>query len=75
MRIGTFMGRKMIKAMASDSSVLMNGPQKVTVMNNGDVHDMDLHHKEASLDYLCNLSPHRLHLVSVLIPIFIICRF
>ncbi|KAG8373922.1 hypothetical protein BUALT_Bualt11G0075600 [Buddleja alternifolia] len=49
-RIGAFMGRKMIKSNAS---------QKVKGINidETDEEGMDLH--EASLDYLCNLSPHR----------------
>uniref|UniRef100_A0A7N0U6W1 L-arabinokinase n=1 Tax=Kalanchoe fedtschenkoi TaxID=63787 RepID=A0A7N0U6W1_KALFE len=56
-RIGTFMGRKMIKTIAA--SML---PQS----SNGDLHQSDLEddgielfEAESSLDYLCNLSPHR----------------
>ncbi|XP_011077667.1 L-arabinokinase [Sesamum indicum] len=61
-RIGTFMGRKMIKSMASKqlSSPNHNSP-KVEGMNNDetDEHGKDLLQAEAALDYLCNLSPHR----------------
>ena len=57
-RIGTFMGLKMIKSRASQvlSETCANG------FNNRDEEDYDdigLLEKEASLDYLCNLAPHR----------------
>ncbi|KAI9097754.1 hypothetical protein K1719_025525 [Acacia pycnantha] len=56
-RIGTFMGRKMIKSRASDilAEKLPNGVNHDEVEND----DIELMSKEASLDYLCNLSPHR----------------
>ncbi|KAK4274334.1 hypothetical protein QN277_017570 [Acacia crassicarpa] len=56
-RIGTFMGRKMIKSRASDilAETLPNGVNHDEVESD----DIELMHKEASLDYLCNLSPHR----------------
>ncbi|KAL0426699.1 UNVERIFIED_CONTAM: L-arabinokinase [Sesamum latifolium] len=58
-RIGTFMGRKMIKSMASKQ--LSSSQKKVEGMNNDetDEHGKDLLQAEAALDYLCNLSPHR----------------
>ncbi|KAI9124573.1 hypothetical protein K1719_004495 [Acacia pycnantha] len=56
-RIGTFMGRKMIKSIASEilAKTLANG------LNNDEVEneDIELLSKETSLDYLSNLSPHR----------------
>ncbi|XP_015971773.1 L-arabinokinase [Arachis duranensis] len=56
-RIGTFMGLKMIKSKASDelSDMQTNG------VNNDEVEqdDLELLKQEASLDYLCNLPPHR----------------
>ncbi|KAL0344948.1 UNVERIFIED_CONTAM: L-arabinokinase [Sesamum radiatum] len=62
-RIGTFMGRKMIKSMASKqlSSSPNHNSSKVEGMNNDetDEHGKDLLQAEAALDYLCNLSPHR----------------
>ncbi|KAK6126645.1 hypothetical protein DH2020_039609 [Rehmannia glutinosa] len=63
-RIGTFMGRKMIKSMASEklqSSVSNRNSQKVEGTNNDETDEssVDLLETEAALDYLCNLSPHR----------------
>ncbi|GAB4854102.1 D-arabinose 1-dehydrogenase (NAD(P)(+)) [Ancistrocladus abbreviatus] len=58
-RIGAFMGRKMIKSSASEllSRSLPNGD----VTNANDMEDSacELLDAEANLDYLCNLSPHR----------------
>ncbi|GFP82172.1 l-arabinokinase [Phtheirospermum japonicum] len=51
-RIGTFMGRKMIKSMASKKV-------EVTTNDETDENGMNLLQTEAALDYLCNLSPHR----------------
>ncbi|WOL08538.1 L-arabinokinase-like isoform X1 [Canna indica] len=64
-RIGTFMGRKMIKSAASvllsDSLASINSHQQVdeTISDEYEEHGIDLLKKEASLDYLCNLSTHR----------------
>ncbi|XP_004498554.1 L-arabinokinase-like [Cicer arietinum] len=57
-RIGTFMGMKMIKSRASEELTEMcaaNG------LNYDEVEqgDIELLKQEASLDYLCNLPPHR----------------
>ncbi|CAN1816337.1 ARA1 [Linum perenne] len=58
-RIGAFMGRKIIKSIASD--VL----SKSVDYSNGFIHDeleddgVALFDAESSLDYLCNLTPHR----------------
>lgn len=53
------MGRKMIKcaasAILSRSSGAENGPNPDELEDNG----FELLETEASLDYLCNLSPHR----------------
>ncbi|XP_022731411.1 L-arabinokinase-like isoform X3 [Durio zibethinus] len=58
-RIGAFMGRKMIKAIAStrlsQSLSTANGVSPDELDNDG----LELLEIEASLDYLCNLSPHR----------------
>ncbi|KAJ4959558.1 hypothetical protein NE237_026669 [Protea cynaroides] len=60
-RIGAFMGRKMIKSMAL--SLLSHSHQLVD--GNGfnpdefEEDEIELLEAEASLDYLCNLSPHR----------------
>lgn len=56
-RIGTFMGMKMIKSMASKvlSETLASGLNRDEV----DKDDIELLEREASLGYLCNLSPHR----------------
>ncbi|KAG2315235.1 hypothetical protein Bca52824_018357 [Brassica carinata] len=58
-RVGAYMGRKMIKSMAS--SILS---QSVSNGNGGHPEELEdegieLLATEASLDYLCNLSPHR----------------
>ncbi|XP_074582101.1 L-arabinokinase-like isoform X1 [Curcuma longa] len=64
-RIGTFMGRKMIKSAASlllsHSLANLNSNQQVDEINSEEYeeHGIDLLKKEASLDYLCNLSTHR----------------
>lgn len=65
-RIGTFMGRKMIKSMASEklsSYILSHNSKKVEGLNNDgkDENGMDLLEAEAAMDYLCNISPHRLY--------------
>ncbi|XWS72876.1 hypothetical protein CRYUN_Cryun02cG0077500 [Craigia yunnanensis] len=58
-RIGAFMGRKMIKCIAStrlsQSLSTANGVSPDELDNDG----LELLEAEASLDYLCNLSPHR----------------
>lgn len=58
-RIGTFMGRKMIKSMAaavlSRSLPSSNGISHYELEEEGG----ELLEAEASLDYLCNLAPHR----------------
>ncbi|KAJ6819094.1 L-arabinokinase isoform X1 [Iris pallida] len=55
-RIGTFMGRKIIKTEASGSV-----PQDTDDLNSEEYeeNDMELLKADASLDYLCNISPHR----------------
>ncbi|XP_057806534.1 L-arabinokinase-like isoform X2 [Salvia miltiorrhiza] len=63
-RIGTFMGRKMIKSMASErfhSYISRYNSEKVEGLNNdGKGEDgMELLEAEAAMDYLCNISPHR----------------
>lgn len=56
-RIGAFMGRKIIKAVASEllSHSCANGVTSDDLEEDG----VELLENEASLDYLCNLSPHR----------------
>ncbi|CAD6338439.1 unnamed protein product [Miscanthus lutarioriparius] len=58
-RVGTYMGRKMIKCAASDlvSESLTSGPpvQSDGYKENG----MGVLKSEAALEYLCNLPPHR----------------
>lgn len=64
-RIGAFMGRKMIKSIASAllsrSLPGSSSPQVVDAINSDEFeeHGINLLEAEASLDYLCNLSPHR----------------
>ncbi|XP_058068458.1 L-arabinokinase-like [Magnolia sinica] len=60
-RIGAFMGRKMIQSMASAMlSRSLGNSQVVDVMNGyEEEHGIELLETEASLDYLSNLSPHR----------------
>ncbi|GER39757.1 galactokinase [Striga asiatica] len=56
-RIGAFMGRKIIKSVASEllSQSCANGVTSDDLEEDG----IELLETEASLDYLCNLSPHR----------------
>lgn len=56
-RIGAFMGRKIIKSVASEllSTSSANGVTSDDLEEDG----IELLEAEASLDYLCNLSPHR----------------
>jgi len=62
-RVGTFMGRQIIKSTAS--TILTQAAATSQEENNGvicdvlDEHDPALLEKEAKLDYLCNLQPHR----------------
>lgn len=64
-RIGAFMGRKMIKSMASEhlSSTMSksNSSERIDAMDSNESEDncVELSETEASLDYLCNLSPYR----------------
>ncbi|KAG6649402.1 L-arabinokinase-like isoform X1 [Carya illinoinensis] len=58
-RIGAFMGRKMIKSIASSmfcQSLPSFSGENIDELEDGGV---ELIEAEASLDYLCNLSPHR----------------
>ncbi|KZV31706.1 L-arabinokinase-like, partial [Dorcoceras hygrometricum] len=57
-RIGAFMGRKIIKSVASEllSQSLTNGG---TTSDDLEEDGIELLEAEASLEYLCNLSPHR----------------
>ncbi|KAL7122439.1 hypothetical protein ACP275_01G046100 [Erythranthe tilingii] len=56
-RIGAFMGRKIIKSVATEllSQSCANGVTSDDLEEDG----IELLETEASLDYLCNLSPHR----------------
>lgn len=58
-RIGAFMGREIIKSTAS--SMLPVSSSVVNGANNYDSEDnsVELLQTESSLDYLCNLPPHR----------------
>ncbi|KAJ0824880.1 putative L-arabinokinase [Helianthus annuus] len=57
-RIGAFMGRKMIKSTASAmSSSYSNG--NGNNLDELEEYGIELLHDEASVDYLCNLTPHR----------------
>ncbi|CAN4085020.1 unnamed protein product [Withania somnifera] len=63
-RVGTFMGRKIIKSAASAelrSSSNISTPQQINGFNPNDADEdgKNLLETEASLDYLCNLSAHR----------------
>lgn len=59
MRIGAFMGRKMIKSIAS--AVLSKSLPSANGLTPEELEDdgFELLKDESSLDYLCNLSPHR----------------
>ncbi|XP_068636633.1 L-arabinokinase-like [Aristolochia californica] len=68
-RIGAFMGRKIIKSMAS--TLLSSSKAGANGMQNGngaycdefEEHGIELLEAESSLDYLCNLPPHRFEAV------------
>ncbi|CAM8910165.1 unnamed protein product [Rhodiola kirilowii] len=61
-RIGAFMGRKMIKAIAASNLPQTSSAEEV---HPSDLEDdgVELFEAESSLDYLCNLSPHRFEAV------------
>lgn len=58
-RIGAFMGRRMIKSRASE--LLSNSSSLANGISHDDLEDdgIELLESESSLDYLCNLPPHR----------------
>ena len=58
-RLGAFMGREMIKSIAS--SILSRSLPEANDLSIDELEDdgIELLKAEASLDYLCNLSPHR----------------
>ncbi|PWA63909.1 arabinose kinase [Artemisia annua] len=58
-RIGAFMGRKMIKSTASDISSQSYSNGNGNNLDELEEYGIELLHDEASLDYLCNLTPHR----------------
>ncbi|PIA34112.1 hypothetical protein AQUCO_03900193v1 [Aquilegia coerulea] len=62
-RVGTFMGRKIVTSMASAPLSRMLSSEKPPQQANGNYDEcednVELLEAEASLDYLCNLSPHR----------------
>lgn len=67
-RIGAFMGRKMIKSTANallSRSPSNTPPQEVDEVNSdeNDESEMNLFEAEAELDYLCNLTTHRFEAV------------
>lgn len=56
-RIGAFMGRKVIKSVASE--LLAQSHANRASSDDLEEDGVELLEAEASLDYLCNLSPHR----------------
>lgn len=58
-RIGAFMGRTMIKSTASAVSSRPSSGVDVSILDELEDDGVELLKDEASLDYLCNLSPHR----------------
>ena len=64
-RVGAFMGRKMIKSVASEllslSPSSANPSQQMDGIHSDEFEEdsRELLEAEASLDYLCNLPPHR----------------
>ncbi|KAK4490886.1 hypothetical protein RD792_001601 [Penstemon davidsonii] len=56
-RIGAFMGRKIIKSIASE--MLTQSSANGTTSDDLEEAGVELLETEAALDYLCNLSPHR----------------
>ncbi|KAJ6434721.1 hypothetical protein OIU84_000040 [Salix udensis] len=58
-RIGAFMGRKMIKSIASSTLSRSLPSANGLIIDELEDDSVNLIKAEASLDYLCNLSPHR----------------
>ncbi|KAJ6732107.1 L-ARABINOKINASE [Salix purpurea] len=58
-RIGAFMGRKMIKSIASSTLSRSLPSANGLILDELEDDSVNLIKAEASLDYLCNLSPHR----------------
>ncbi|GMJ15798.1 arabinose kinase [Hibiscus trionum] len=58
-RIGAFMGREIIKAIASSRLSQSISSSNGVSPDDSDNDGLELLEAEASLDYLCNLSPHR----------------
>ncbi|GJR45923.1 L-arabinokinase-like protein [Tanacetum coccineum] len=58
-RIGAFMGRKMIKSTASDIASQSYSNGNGNNLDELEEYGIELLHDEASVDYLCNLTPHR----------------
>ncbi|KAA8528210.1 hypothetical protein F0562_035539 [Nyssa sinensis] len=68
-RVGAFMGRKMIKSIASSMLSPTLSAENGESPDESEVGGAELLETEASLDYLCNLSPHRYEaLYAKLIP-------
>ncbi|GJX77245.1 putative L-arabinokinase, partial [Tanacetum coccineum] len=65
-RIGAFMGSKMIKSTASDISSQSYSNCNGNNIDELEEYEIELLHAEASLDYLCNLTPHNLKLSDTL---------
>ncbi|GJY60806.1 arabinose kinase [Tanacetum coccineum] len=57
-RIGAFMGRKMFKSLASDISSQSYSNGNGNNLDDLEEYGIELLHDEASVDYLCNLTPH-----------------
>lgn len=80
-RIGAFMGRKMIKSAAN--ALLSQSPnntpsQEVDEVNSdeNDESEMNLFEAEAELDYLCNLTTHRYtHLLEHVVSSILLQRY
>ncbi|XP_015693699.2 L-arabinokinase-like [Oryza brachyantha] len=58
-RVGTYMGRKMIKCAASDLASESSISDAPVQSNDYKQNAIDLLKSEASLEYLCNMPPHR----------------
>lgn len=57
-RVGAFMGRKIIRSTASTLLSRSLSPNGI-IPDDAEEDGTELLEEEASLDYLCNLSPHR----------------
>jgi L-arabinokinase len=66
-RVGTYMGRKMIKCAAANFVSVSSTTDAPAQSDDYEEKGRDVLSSEASMEYLCNLPPHRSHLPYVIL--------